>query len=80
MTNAAYCEMLTRRTAQRFINKARSGKFALECLAEEYHELIWFCREAYGFCPNGTANLYDRLPAALREEILTQSRIAWGDI
>lgn len=75
MTEYDKCELYIRVLAQRFVNKAKSGKYALEYLADEYRELIWDCRFYYGICPNETANLYERLPEKLQDKIAYQYQL-----
>lgn len=75
MTEYDKCELYIRVLAQRFVNKAKSGKYALEHLADEYRELIWDCRFYYGICPNETANLYERLPEKLQDKIAYQYQL-----
>lgn len=75
MTEYDKCELYIRVLAQRFVNKAKSGKHALEYLVDEYRELIWDCRFYYGICPNETANLYERLPEKLQDKIAYQYQL-----
>lgn len=69
MTRNQKCELYVRKIAQRFVNNARSGKYSYITLADEYFEIIAYCREVYGICPNQYGNLYDRLPTALQDRI-----------
>ena len=58
--------------AQKFVNKAKSGKFSPICLASEYHNMVWNYRYNYGVCPETECNIYNRLPAAVQDEICKQ--------
>lgn len=63
------CEMKVRIIVQRFVNKARNPYYSYITLSDEYFEIIDYCREVYGLCPNEYGKLYDRLPAALQDGI-----------
>lgn len=58
--------------AQKFVNKARSGKYSAVCLASEYLDMIPEYRYYYGICPETECNIYNRLPEAVQNAICKQ--------
>lgn len=69
MTRLEKLEMKCRIVVQRYINNVKSGKYSYITLADEYFEIIDYCREVYGLCPNEYGNIYDRLPEGLQKRI-----------
>lgn len=76
LTPLERCEMKVRIIVQRFINNVRSMKYSYITLADEYFEIIQYCRQVYGICPNDCGEMYDRLPKAMQDEICRQWEIA----
>ena len=76
LTPLERCEMKVRIIVQRFINNVRSMKYSYITLTDEYFEIIQYCREVYGICPNQCGEMYDRLPKAMQDEICRQWEIA----
>lgn len=76
LTRLERCEMNVRIIVQRFVNNVRSGKYSYTTLTDEYFEIINYCREVYGVCPNECGSMYDRLPEAMQDRICKAWEIA----